>query len=179
MSNTEIIEILMKRFEANKERHENIEWKDVQEKLEANPDKLNALIQMQETSGDPDVVGQDQKTEEYIFFDCSIETPQRRSTCYDGPAEEIRKKKGVFPNGNVMDMAKKMGIEVLNEEQYRKLQTLGEFDLKSSSWILTPSDIRKRGGAIFADRRYNHVFVYHNSAHSFYSSRGFRGMLRV
>lgn len=179
MSNSEIMEVLMKRFETNKRRHETIDWKDVQAKLEANPDKLNALVQMQETGGDPDVVGQDQETGEYIFYDCSIETPNRRSICYDGPAEEIRKKKGVLPNGNVVDMAKKMGIEVLNEEQYRKLQTLGEFDLKSSSWIATPPDIRKRGGAIFADRRYNHIFVYHNSAQSFYSSRGFRGMLSV
>lgn len=180
MSNLEAIEILKRRFEENRIRHKDIEWENIQAKLEANPDKLDSLAKMQESGGDPDVVGQDKDTGEYIFFDCSPETPEgRRSICYDEPAEETRKKKGVFPAGNAVDMAEKMGIEVLTEKQYRMLQTLGEFDLKSSSWIATPSDIRKRGGAIFADCRYNHVFVYHNGAQSFYSSRGFRGSLKL
>ncbi len=180
MLNLELLNILKVRFEANIDRHKGIEWAKVQEKLEANIDKLWSLNEMERTGGEPDVVGQDEITGEYIFYDCSAESPKgRRNICYDGEGQEQRKKKGVYPGGNAMDMAAAMGIELLTEEQYGELQKLGEFDMKTSSWIKTPSDIRKHGGAIFADRRYGHVFIYHNSAPSFYSSRGFRGSLRV
>ena len=180
MTNNELLEILKNRFEANMNRHKDIEWAQVQEKLEANTDKLRSLSEMERTGGEPDVIGQNEDTGEYIFCDCSSETPKgRRTICYDRKGEELRKKKGVYPEGNAIDLADAMGIEILDEEQYRKLQALGEFDIKTSSWIKTPSDIRQLGGAIFADCRYGHVFVYHNSAHSFYSSRAFRGLLRV
>ena len=180
MSNLELLSTLKTRFEANINRHRGIEWTKVQERLEANIGKLWSLNEMERTGGEPDVVGQDEITGEYIFYDCSAESPKgRRNICYDGEGQEQRKKKGVYPGGNAMDMAAAMGIELLTEEQYGELQKLGEFDMKTSSWIKTPSDIRKLGGAIFADRRYGHVFIYHNSAPSFYSSRGFRGSLRV
>ena len=145
-----------------------------------NPEKLASLYAMESTGGEPDVVGYDKKTGEYIFYDCSAESPNgRRSICYDRKAQEEREKNGVYPAGNVIDLATAMGIELLNEDQYRSLQQLGEFDTKTESWIQTPADIRKLGGALFCDRRYGHVFVFHNSAPSFYASRGFRGSLRV
>lgn len=180
MSNLELLDILKTRFEANVNRHRDIEWTNVQAKLESNNEKLLSLNEMERTGGEPDVVGQDEITGEYIFFDCSAESPKgRRNICYDQEGEEQRKKKGIHPDGNAIEMAASMGIEILSEEEYRELQKLGEFDMKTSSWIKTPSDIRKLGGAIFADRRYGHVFIYHNSAPSFYSSRAFRGSLRV
>lgn len=176
----ELLSVLQARFEKNMNRHQGIEWADVQARLEANPEKLRSLNEMENTGGEPDVVGQDKVTGEYIFYDCSPESPAgRRNTCYDGEAQASREKRGVYPAGNVIDMAADMGIELLTEEQYRALQQLGAFDQKTSSWIKTPDDIRKRGGALFADYRYGHVFVYHNSAPSFYSNRGFRGALRV
>jgi hypothetical protein len=176
----ELLETLKLRFEKNMERHRGFEWANVEAKLEAQPEKLSSLNAMESTGGEPDVVGYDQKTGEYIFYDCSAESPKsRRSICYDGEGQQEREKKGVHPAGNAIDLAAAMGIELLNEDQYRELQKLGEFDTKSSSWIQTPTDIRKLGGAIFADRRYNTVFVYHNSAPSFYAARGFRGSLRV
>ena len=180
MSNEELLNILKNRFEANMNRHEGLEWVKVEERLKSNTEKLQSLYEMERTGGEPDVIGVDEKTGEYIFCDCSAETPiGRRNVCYDHEAEETRKKKGVYPEGNAMDMAAAMGIELLTEEQYRELQKLGEFDTKTSSWLKTPSDIRKLGGAIFGDCRYGHVFIYHNSAPSFYSARGFRGLLRV
>lgn len=176
----ELLNALKSRFEKNKHRHPEIEWSVIEAKLQSNPQKIWSLSEMERTGGEPDVVPFDQRTGEYMFFDCSPETPiDRRNTCYDRPAQEEREKKGIFPQGNAMDMAAEMGIELLNEEQYRALQQLGEFDTKTSSWLKTPSDIRKAGGALFADRRYNHVFVYHNGAPSFYAVRGFRGLLRV
>jgi hypothetical protein len=176
----ELLRILKTRFEKNISRHKDLEWTKVQAKLEANTEKLWSLNEMERTGGEPDVVGHDKKTNEYNFYDCSTESPKgRRNVCYDQEGQEEREKKGVHPNGNAIDMAATMGIEVLTEEQYRELQKLGNFDMKTSSWVKTPSDIRKLGGAIFADRRYDHVFVYHNSAPSFYSARGFRGSLRV
>ena len=180
MSNEELLNILKNRFKANMNRHEGLEWVKVEERLKSNTEKLQYLYEMERTGGEPDVIGVDEKTSEYIFCDCSAETPiGRRNVCYDHEAEETRKKKGVYPEGNAMDMAAAMGIELLTEEQYRELQKLGEFDTKTSSWLKTPSDIRKLGGAIFGDRRYGHVFIYHNSAPSFYSARGFRGLLKV
>ncbi|MGD8753615.1 MAG: DUF4256 domain-containing protein [Anaerolineales bacterium] len=176
----ELLETLKLRFEKNMERHRGFEWANVEAKLEAQPEKLSSLNAMESTGGEPDVVGYDQKTGEHIFYDCSAESPKsRRGICYDGEGQQEREKKGVHPAGNAIDLAAAMGIELLNEDQYRELQKLGEFDTKSSSWIQTPTDIRKLGGAIFADRRYNTVFVYHNSAPSFYAARGFRGSLRV
>ena len=161
-------------------RHRNLEWVKVQERLEPYPERLRSLHEMEETGGEPDVVAQDALTGEYIFFDCSAESPLgRRNVCYDGQGQAERNKKGIFPEGNAIDRAAAMGIELLTEEQYRELQKLGHFDMKTSSWVKTPSDIRKLGGAIFADLRYGHVFIYHNSAPSFYSSRAFRGCLRV
>jgi hypothetical protein len=175
-----LLRALRARFEENMNRHEGLEWAKVQAKLEADTEKLWSLNEMERTDGEPDVVGYDNKTGEYIYIDCSAESPQgRRNTCYDRKAQDEREKKGVHPAGNVIDMAASMGIELLTEEQYRELQKLGEFDTKTQSWVKTPSDIRKLGGAIFADRRYGHVFVYHNSAPSFYGVRGFRGSLRV
>jgi hypothetical protein len=176
----ELLEILRVRFESNMTRHEGLEWSKIQAKLEAHPEKLSSLNAMESTGGEPDAVGYDKESGEYIFYDCSAESPDgRRNICYDGEAQEEREKKGVYPAGNAIDGAAAMGIELLDEEQYRELQKLGEFDTKTSSWIQTPAEIRKLGGAIFADRRYDHIFIYHNGAPSFYSARGFRGSLRV
>ncbi|MFX0008831.1 MAG: DUF4256 domain-containing protein [Candidatus Hermodarchaeota archaeon] len=176
----ELLRTLKARFEKNMNRHKNLEWAKAQARLEANLEKLWALNEMERTGGEPDIIGHDKKTGEYIFYDCSAESPKgRRNVCYDREGQEAREKKGVHPEGNAIDMAATMGIELLTEEEYRELQKLGNFDTKTSSWVKTPSDIRKLGGAIFADRRYDHVFVYHNSAPSFYSARGFRGSLRV
>ena len=176
----ELLKALKARFEKNMNRHKGLEWTKVQAKLEANPEKLWSLNEMERTSGEPDVVGYDKKTGEYIFYDCSAESPKgRRSVCYDREGQVAREKKGVHPAGNAIDMAATMGIELLTEEQYREMQKLGNFDEKTSSWVKTPSYIRKLGGALFMDRRYDHVFMYHNSAPSFYSARGFRGSLRV
>ncbi|MCD6018849.1 MAG: hypothetical protein K0S53_1970 [Bacteroidetes bacterium] len=174
----ELVQTLKTRFEKNKERHKGIDWAKVQSKLEAQPGKLWSLDDMETTGGEPDVVGFDKKTGEYIFVDCSAETPKgRRSLCYDRKALDSRKEHK--PKDSAMDMAAAMGIEILTEEQYRDLQKLGSFDAKSSSWIITPSEIRKLGGALFCDFRYNTVFVYHNGAESYYAVRGFRGSLRV
>ena len=178
MLNQELLNVLRARFEANVNRHKDIEWTKVQAKLESNIEKLWSLNEMERTGGEPDVVGQDETTGEYIFYDCSPESPKgRRSICYDREALESRKANK--PEGNVIDMAAAMGIELITEEQYRELQKLGEFDMKTSSWIKTPYDIRKLGGAIFGDHRYGHVFIYHNGAESYYGARGFRGSLRV
>lgn len=174
----ELLSTLKARFEKNMSRHKGLEWADVQAKLEADADKLRSLSEMERTGGEPDVIGYDKKAGEYIFCDCSAETPAgRRSLCYDREALESRKENK--PEGNAIDMAAAMGIELLAEEQYRELQKLGSFDLKTSSWVKTPSDIRKLGGALYCDRRYDHVFVYHNGAQSYYAARGFRGSLRV
>ncbi|MFD0749867.1 DUF4256 domain-containing protein [Mucilaginibacter calamicampi] len=176
--NTELLGILKARFEHHTQRHAGINWPDVQRKLEAAPENLWTLNEMEFTGGEPDVVGFDDKTGEYIFFDCAAESPKgRRSICYDRTAWEARKEHK--PENTAMDMATEMGVEILTEEQYRELQTLGNFDLKTSSWIKTPADIRKLGGAIFCDRRYNTVFTYHNGADSYYAARGFRGVLKV
>lgn len=173
----ELIAMLKHRFEKNLNRHENIKWEDVQRKLQLNPEKLWSLNEMERTGGEPDVVGYDKKTNEYLFFDCCAESPKgRRSLCYDRDALHSRKEHK--PANSAIDLANEMGIEILNEEQYRELQILGQFDLKTSSWIKTPDDIRKLGGAIFCDRRYNTVFLYHNGAESYYAARGFRGVLR-
>jgi hypothetical protein len=174
----ELLKALKARFEKNMHRHQGLEWAKVQAKLEANPEKLWSLNEMERTGGEPDVVGYDEKTGEYVFYDCSTESPEgRRNVCYDREGLEARK--APKPENNAIDMADAMGIELLTEEQYRELQKLGNFDTKTSSWVKTPSDIRKLGGALFADRRYGHVFVYHNSAPSYYSARAFRGSLRV
>jgi hypothetical protein len=174
----ELLKTLKARFEKNMNRHKGLEWAKVQAKLEANTEKLWSLNEMERTGGEPDVVGHDKKAGEYIFYDCSAESPKdRRSICYDREALESRKE--YKPKDTAMDMAAAMGIEILTEEQYRELQKLGNFDTKTSSWLKTPSEIRKLGGAIFADRRYDHVFVYHNGADSYYGARGFRGSLRV
>jgi len=173
-----LLQTLKDRYEKNMNRHKGLEWDKIQAKLEANTEKLWSLNEMEETGGEPDVVGHDKKTNEYVFYDCSAESPKdRRSICYDREALESRKKHK--PENNAIDMATAMGIELLTEEQYRELQKLGNFDTKTSSWVKTPSDIRKLGGAIFADRRYDHVFVFHNSAPSYYAARGFRGSVRV
>ena len=175
-----LLKTLQDRFEKNMDRHKGLAWSKIQEKLEAHPEKLASLSAMERTGGEPDVVGYDKKTGEYIFYDCSAESPKdRRSICYDREGQKEREKKGVHPAGNAVDLAAAMGIELLNEEQYRELQQLGEFDTKTESWIQTPAAIRKLGGALFCDRRYDHVFVFHNSAPSFYAARGFRGSLRV
>jgi hypothetical protein len=174
----ELFRALQSRFEKNRNRHKGFEWANVQTRLEANAEKLWSLHEMERTGGEPDVVGHDKKTGEYIFTDCSAESPAgRRSVCYDGEALEARKE--FKPENNAMDMAAAMGIELLTEEQYRELQKLGTFDAKTSSWVKTPSDIRKLGGALFCDRRYGTVFVYHNGAQSYYAARAFRGSLRV
>jgi len=181
----EILSVLKARFENNMNRHKGLEWAKVQAKLEAclsgrqaNTEKLWSLMEMERTGGEPDVVGLDSKTGEYIFFDCSAESPKgRRSVCYDREGLDSRKEHK--PENNAMDMAAVMGIELLTEEQYRELQKLGYFDTKTSSWVKTPADIRKLGGALFCDRRYDQVFVYHNGAESYYGVRGFRGSLRV
>ena len=173
-----LLRALKARFEKNMNRHRGLAWTKVQSKLEANTEKLWSLNEMERTGGEPDVVGYDQATGEYIFYDCAAESPKgRRSVCYDREALESRKE--FKPNNSAMDMAAAMGIKLLTEEQYRGLQQLGDFDMKTSSWLKTPADIRRLGGAIFADRRYDHVFVYHNGAPSYYSGRGFRGSLRV
>ncbi len=174
----ELLRALKARFEKNMNRHKGLEWAKVQAKLEANTEKLWSLNEMERTGGEPDVVGHDKKTGEYIFYDCSAESPKgRRSVCYD--REALEKRKENKPENNAIDMAAAMGIEILTEEQYRELQKLGNFDTKTSSWIATPSDIRKLGGALFCDCRYGNVFVYHNGADSYYAARGFRGSLRV
>ena len=174
----ELLKILKTRFEKNMNRHKGIEWAKVQARLEANPEKLWTLDDMEVSGGEPDVVGHDKKTGEYIFYDCSAESPkERRSLCYDREALESRKEHK--PKNSAIDLATDMGVEILTEQQYRDLQKLGEFDLKTSSWIQTPDAIRELGGALFCDRRYDNVFVYHNGAESYYAARGFRGSLRV
>jgi len=173
-----LLRALRARFEKNMNRHEGLEWSKVEAKLEADADKLWSLNEMERTGGEPDVVGHDKKTGEYIFYDWSAESPKgRRSLCYDREALEARKEHK--PKDSATDMAAAMGIEILTEAEYRELQKLGEFDTKTSSWVKTPSDIRKLGGALFCDRRYDTVFVYHNGAESYYSARAFRGSLRV
>lgn len=172
------IKVLKERFEKNINRHKEINWTDVQEKLEANPEKLWSLYEMEKTDGEPDVVGYDKEKNEFIFFDCSKESPKgRRSLCYDRAALESRKKHK--PENSVIDVATAMGINLLTKDQYRQLQKLGDFDTKTSSWVQTPSDIRELGGALFCDCRYGHVFVYHNGADSYYAARGFRGSLMI
>jgi len=175
----DLLKTLKTRFEKNMKRHKGLEWVKVQAKLlEANPEKLWSLDDMETTGGEPDVVGYDKKKDEYIFYDCSAESPKdRRSLCYDREALESRKEHK--PKNSALDMATEMGIEILTEEQYRELQQLGEFDTKTSSWIKTPDAIRKLGGAVFCDRRYDTIFLYHNGAESYYAARGFRGSLRV
>jgi hypothetical protein len=174
----ELLRELKAHFEKNMNRHKGLEWAKVKAKLEANPEKLCSLNEMERTGGEPDVVGHDKKTGEYIFFDCSAETPKdRRSVCYDREGLDSRKEHK--PENNAIDMAAAMGIELLTEEQYRDLQKLGDFDTKTSSWVKTPADIRKLGGALYCDRRYGRVFVGHNGAQSYYSARAFRGSLRV
>jgi len=174
----ELLKTLKARFEKNMNFHQGLEWAKVQAKLEGKPEKLWSLNEMERTGGEPDVVGYENKTGEYLFYDCSAESPKgRRSLCYDRQAWQSRKENK--PENNVMDMAAGMGIEILTEEQYRVLQKLGSFDTKTSSWVKTPSEIRELGGALFCDRRYNTVFVYHNGAESYYAARGFRGSLRV
>ena len=174
----ELLRALKARFEKNMNRHKGLDWAKAQAKLEANTENLWSLNEMERTGGEPDVVGYDKKTGEFIFYDCSAESPKgRRSVCYDREALEARKE--FKPKDSAMNMAAAMGIELLTEEQYRELQNLGNFDTKTSSWLKTPSEIRKLGGAIFADRRYDHVFVYHNGAESYYAARGFRGSLSV
>ena len=174
----ELLKVLKARFEKNMNRHKGIEWAKVQARLQANAEKLWSLDEMESTDGEPDVVGYDKKTGEYIFFDCAAESPKgRRSICYDHEALEARKEHK--PKNSAVEMANDMGIELLTEEQYRELQQLGNFDLKTSSWIATPSKIRKLGGALFCDRRFDTVFLYHNGAESYYAARAFRGSLRV
>jgi hypothetical protein len=174
----ELLRELKSRFEKNMNRHQGLEWSGVQAKLEADPEKLRSLNEMERTGGEPDVVGFDKTTGEYIFYDCSAETPKnRRSICYDRAALDSRKEHK--PETSAVDMAAEMGIELLTEEEYRELQNIGEFDTKTSSWIKTPADIRNLGGALFGDRRYGKIFVYHNGASSYYAARGFRGSLRV
>lgn len=174
----ELFHTLKTRFEKNMNRHPGLKWEDVQAKLEAHPEKLWSLNEMEDSGGEPDVVHYDKKTDTYTFCDCAAESPKgRRSVCYDRQALDARKEHK--PATSALDMAAEMGIELLTEEQYRELQQLGDFDTKTSSWIVTPPDIRKRGGAIFADFRYGHVFIYHNGAESYYAARGFRGMLKV
>jgi hypothetical protein len=174
----ELLGALKARFEKNMNRHGGFEWANVQAKLEANTQKLWSINEMERTGGEPDVVSLDKKTGEYIFYDCAAESPKdRRSLCYDREALESRKENK--PKGNAMDMAAAMGVELLTEEQYRELQKLGEFDTKTSSWVKTPADVRKLGGALFCDRRFDMVFVYHNGAESYYAARAFRGWVRV
>jgi len=175
---TALLQALMTRFDNNMNRHRGLVWADVQARLEAHPEKLWSLHEMERTGGEPDVICHDAKTGEYIFFDCSAESPAgRRSLCYDREGQEARKEHR--PESNAVDLAAAIGIELLTEEQYRALQQLGAFDTKTSSWVKTPAAIRQLGGALFADRRYGHVFVYHNGAPSYYAARGFRGALRV
>jgi len=174
----ELLRVLETRFEKNMNRHKGLEWAKVQDKLQGNTEKLWSLHEMERTGGEPDVVGHDEKTGEYIFYDCSAESPKgRRSFCYDGDALASRKEHK--PKNSAIDMAVAMGIELLSEEQYRELQQLGEFDTKTSSWVKTPSAVRELGGALFCDRRFDTVFLYHNGAESYYAARGFRGLLKV
>ena len=174
----EILKTLETRFQANPIRHPNLQWSKLKSKLEANPDKLWSLHEMEKTGGEPDVVGYNKKSGEYIFYDCAPESPKgRRSICYDREALESRKEHK--PKNTAMDMAATMGIEILTEDEYRTLQNMGYFDTKTSSWLKTPPAIRKLGGAIFGDKRFDHVFIYHNGAESYYAGRGFRGSLRV
>ncbi|MBX3101658.1 MAG: DUF4256 domain-containing protein [Bacteroidetes bacterium] len=174
----ELLSTLKARFEKHMSRHKGLTWADVQARLEAHPDKLWALQEMEDTGGEPDVVGRDTQTGEYLFYDCSAESPKgRRSVCYD--PEALASRKEHKPGHSALGMAAEMGIALLTEEQYRELQQLGNFDMKTSSWILTPADVRKLGGALFCDRRYDKVFTYHNGAESYYAARGFRGSLRV
>jgi hypothetical protein len=174
----QLLRALKARFEKNMNRHKALEWAGVQARLDANAEKLWSLSEMEGTGGEPDVVGHDKKTGEYVFYDCSVESPKdRRSLCYDREALESRKENK--PKGNAVDMAAAMGVELLTEEQYRELQKLGEFDAKTSSWLKTPAAIRKLGGALFCDRRFDTVFVYHNGAESYFAARGFRGCVRV
>ena len=174
----ELLSTLKARFEKNMNRHKGLEWAQVRARLEGNAEKLRSLHEMERSGGEPDVVGHDKKTGEYIFYDCSAESPKdRRSLCYDREALDSRKENK--PKDNAVDVATAMGVELLTEEQYRELQKLGNFDTKTSSWVKTPSEIRKLGGAVFCDRRYNAVFLYHNGADSYYAARGFRGWLRV
>lgn len=173
-----LLETLEKRFEKNMNRHKDVKWDNVQTKLEVDPEKLWSLNEMEKTGGEPDVIKYDKRTNEYIFCDCSVESPkERRSFCYD--REALNSRKEHKPKNSAVDMANEMGIEILSEEEYRELQELGSFDTKTSSWLKTPEDIRKLGGAIFGDRRYNTVFKYHNGAESYYAARGFRGLLKV
>lgn len=174
----ELLKVLETRFLKNLNRHQGIDWSKVEAKLKANPEKLWSLDEMERTEGEPDVVGYDSKTDEYIFYDCSPESPKgRRSICYDH--EALEKRKEHKPKDSAINMAEEMGIQILNESEYKELQKLGKFDTKTSSWIKTPADIRKLGGAVFSDFRYNTVFVYHNGADSYYAARGFRGSLRI
>lgn len=174
----ELLRALQARFEKNTNRHKGLAWAEVQEKLQSNPEKLWSLSEMERTGGEPDVIGHDRKAGEYIFYDCSAESPKdRRSLCYDREALDSRKENK--PKGSATDMAAAMGVELLTEEQYRELQKVGEFDVKTSSWVKTPSNVRKLGGALFCDRRFDTVFTYHNGAESYYAARGFRGSLRV
>lgn len=174
----ELIKTLKIRFEKNPNRHENIKWENVQKKLESNPEKLWSLHEMERTEGEPDVISYDKKTDEYLFIDCSAESPKgRRSLCYDRKALDSRKENK--PANSAIDFANEIGIEILDEEQYRELQTFGNFDLKTSSWVKTPDEIRNLGGAVFCDKRYNTVFLYHNGADSYYAARGFRGFLKI
>ena len=176
----ELLAILRERFEENMPRHQGLKWEKIQALLQAQPGKLASLHAMESTGGEPDVIGLDKTSGAYLFADCAEQSPaSRRSICYDREGEKEREKKGLFPGGNAVDLAAAMGVELLDEDQYRALQELGEFDTKTESWIRTPDDIRELGGALFADRRYGRVFVFHNSAPSFYASRGFRGLLRV
>ncbi|TDW51447.1 uncharacterized protein DUF4256 [Flavobacterium sp. 270] len=174
----ELLKVLEIRFEKNMQRHKDLDWNKIEAKLKANPNKLWSLDEMERTEGEPDVIGYDKKTDEYLFVDCVAESPKgRRSVCYDH--EALEKRKEHKPLNSAINMAEEMGIEILNEEQYRDLQKIGKFDTKTSTWIKTPAEIRKLGGAIFSDFRYNTVFVYHNGADSYYAARGFRGLLRV
>lgn len=176
----ELLETLNSRFEKNKNRHKGLEWTDVHAKLKSHPKKMSSLFAMESTGGEPDVISYDKKTGEYIYCDCSEQSPAgRRSICYNKEGQQKREKQGIHPGGNAVDIAAEMGIELLDEGQYRELQKLGPFDTKTESWIKTPDDIRKLGGALFCDHRYGHVFTFHNSAPSFYAARGFRGLLRV
>ena len=175
---SELLKVLKSRFEKNGSRHKGLDWEGVKSRLDSDPAKLWSLNEMERTGGEPDVVGVDKKTGEYIFIDCSAETPKdRRSICYDREALESRKEHK--PTGNAVEMANAMGIDILTEEQYRELQKTGSYDTKTSSWVKTPAEIRQLGGALFCDRRYDHVFVYHNGAESYYAVRGFRGILKV
>lgn len=174
----DLLKTLKTRFEKNMKRHKGLDWNKVQAKLESNPEKLWSLNEMEMTGGEPDVVAYDKKSGEYTFYDCSAESPKgRRSICYDARARDSRKENK--PDDSALNMANEMGIEILSEEEYRELQEIGEFDLKTSSWVKTPAPIREKGGAIFCDRRYNHVFTYHNGADSYYAARGFRGKLKL